>query len=173
MRRIAGRIALTVLLTLGVEGCMNGTAETPTKRRGDAFAADREAPVKPAAFDAPRAMGYLEALCKIGPRISGSEGMKKQQEMLEKHFKDQGGKIRWQRFTATQKSDPRHQKVVDGQPHRLLASRPRAARHPLLALRHPPHCRSGAGSRATGASPSSAPTTAAPASPCSWSWPTT
>ncbi|HTU17522.1 MAG TPA: M28 family peptidase [Gemmataceae bacterium] len=111
MRRIAGRLALTVLLTLGAEGCMNGSAETPTKRSGDAFAADREAPVKPASFDAERAMGYLKALCKIGPRISGSEGMKKQQEMLEKHFKDQGGKIRWQRFTATQRSDPRRQKV--------------------------------------------------------------
>lgn len=111
MRRVAARLALTVLLTLGVEGCMNGSAETPTKRSGDAFAADREAPVKPAAFEAQRALGYLEALCKIGPRISGSEGMKKQQQMLEKHFKDQGGTIRWQRFTATQKSDPRRQKV--------------------------------------------------------------
>ncbi|MGH7225233.1 MAG: M28 family peptidase [Gemmataceae bacterium] len=111
MRRITGRLALTILLTLAIEGCMNGSAETPTKKSGDAFAADRETPVKPAAFDAKRAMDYLEALCKIGPRISGSDGMKKQQEMLEKHFKDQGGKIRWQRFTATQKSDPRHQKV--------------------------------------------------------------
>jgi glutaminyl-peptide cyclotransferase len=111
MHRIAGRITLTVLLALGTEGCMNGSAESPPKKAGDVFAADRETPVKPAAFDAQRAMGYLEALCKIGPRISGSEGMKKQQEMLEKHFKDQGGKIRWQRFTATQKSDPRRQKV--------------------------------------------------------------
>lgn len=111
MRRIAGRLALTVLLTLGIEGCMKGSAETPAKKSGDAFASDREAPAQPAAFDAQRAMGYLEALCKIGPRISGSDGMKKQQNMLEKHFKEQGGTIRWQRFTATQKSDPRREKV--------------------------------------------------------------
>lgn len=106
MRRTAGRIGFIALLALGVGGCMNGSAEPPaTKKSGDAFAADREAPAEPAAFDAKRAMGYLEALCKIGPRISGSEGMKKQQEMLAKHFKDHGGQIHWQRFTATQRSN--------------------------------------------------------------------
>ena len=52
------------------------------------FAADRPVPVP---FDAKRAMGYLEALCKIGPRVSGTEGMKKQQELLEKHFRARGG----------------------------------------------------------------------------------
>jgi hypothetical protein len=111
MGHVAGRITLTIVLVLGVEGCMKGSAETPSKKRGDAFAADREEPAKPVAFDAKRAHGYLETLCKIGPRISGSEGMKKQQAMLEKHFKAHGGKIDWQRFTATQKSDPRHEKV--------------------------------------------------------------
>ncbi len=111
MRRIAARIALAAVLALAVEGCMNGSAEPPIKKSGDAFAADREEAAKPAAFDAKRAHGYLEALCKIGPRISGSEGMKKQQQMLEKHFKEQGGQIEWQRFTVTQKSDPRRQEV--------------------------------------------------------------
>lgn len=104
------RIAVFFPLVLGL-GCMNGSAEPP-KRSGDAFAADREEAVKPAAFDAKRSMEYLEALCKIGPRISGSDGMKKQQELMEKHFKERGGKITWQRFTATQRSDPRHEKVA-------------------------------------------------------------
>lgn len=112
MRRIAGRIALAGLLALAVEGCMNGSAEPPPKKSGDAFAADREEPAQPVAFDAKRAYGYLEALCKIGPRISGSEGMKKQQQMLEKHFKEQGGQIEWQRFTATRKNDPRREEVA-------------------------------------------------------------
>ncbi len=105
------RIVLLVLLLVALEGCMNGVAEQPPKPKGDAFAADREEPVKPVAFDPKRSMDYLEALCKIGPRISGSDGMKKQQEMLEKHFKDRGGKITWQRFTAAQRSDPRRRKV--------------------------------------------------------------
>ena len=111
MRRVAGRIAFAVLMALGVVGCMTGSAESPTKKSGDAFAADREEAVKPADFDGKRALGYLVALCKIGPRISGSEGMKNQQKLLEKHFKEQGGNIEWQRFTAIQKSDPRRQEV--------------------------------------------------------------
>src|SRR5579875_3861262 len=111
MGNVAGRIAWSALLMWGVGGCMNGSAETPTKTDADAFAADRPEAVLPVAFDGQRAYGYLEALCRIGPRISGSEGMKKQQQMLEKHFKEQGGIIEWQRFNATQKSDPRRQAI--------------------------------------------------------------
>jgi Peptidase family M28 len=65
------------------------------------FAEDRP---HPAPFDADRALGYLKELCKIGPRISGSNGMKKQQELLEKHFTKLGGKVEWQRFKARQRS---------------------------------------------------------------------
>ena len=103
MRRIAVRKALMALLLLAVGGCMKGNAELPRKM-ADTFASDHEDAVAPASFDVKRAMGYLEALCKIGPRISGTEGMKKQQELLEKHFKEHGGQIDWQRFTATQRS---------------------------------------------------------------------
>ncbi len=53
-------------------------------------ATDAKDDVKPAKFDGDRAMKYLKQLCDIGPRISGSEGMKKQQELIEKHFKDLG-----------------------------------------------------------------------------------
>jgi hypothetical protein len=80
-------------------------AEPPVKR--DSFASDREdnqLAEKPLAFDGKRAMGYLESICKIGPRMSGTEGMKKQQELIEKHFKALGGKVTYQRFTARQKS---------------------------------------------------------------------
>src|SRR4051812_42811813 len=62
------------------------------------------AEAKPVPFDGKRAMGYLEAVCKIGPRISGTEGMTKQQELIEKHFKDLEAKVSYQRFTAKQKS---------------------------------------------------------------------
>ena len=63
------------------------------------------APVVP--FDARRAMGYLEDVCKIGPRISGSDGMKQQQELLRKHFEALGGKVAFQRFTSQQNSQRR------------------------------------------------------------------
>jgi hypothetical protein len=72
------------------------------------FAEDRAPAPGPAGpFDAKRAMGYLEDVCKIGSRISGTEGMKKQQELLTKHFEALGGKVALQTFTATQKSKPK------------------------------------------------------------------
>jgi len=65
----------------------------------EAFAADRDN-----GFDAQRAMRYLKKVCEIGPRISGTPGMKKQQELLQKHFEACGGKVEFQRFTARQRS---------------------------------------------------------------------
>jgi len=49
-------------------------------------------------FDGSRAFSYLEAICEIGPRISGTDGMHRQQELLEKHFRDLGGDVRYQEF---------------------------------------------------------------------------
>jgi hypothetical protein len=62
------------------------------------------APVAPLSFDGERALGYLQALCKIGPRISGTDGMKQQQELLKKHFEARGAKVEFQPFTARQLS---------------------------------------------------------------------
>jgi hypothetical protein len=67
------------------------------------FAADRD----DAVFDSSRAMGYLKVICDIGPRISGTDGMKKQQDLLKKHFEARGGKVEMQPFTARQKSQSR------------------------------------------------------------------
>lgn len=66
------------------------------------FAADRFPDVPTIDFDGKRAMGYLQAVCKLGPRISGSEGMKKQQELLQKHFEGFGARVEVQRFQAKQ-----------------------------------------------------------------------
>ncbi len=83
----------------------SSNAEPP--RTHDEFASDRDggaAAEKPVEFDGKRAMGYLEAICMIGPRMSGTDGMKKQQDLIEKHFKDLGAKVTYQKFTARQKS---------------------------------------------------------------------
>lgn len=72
------------------------------------FAADRgPAPLVAIPFDGERAMKYLRDICAIGPRISGSDGMAKQQELLRKHFEAHGAQVEFQRFTAQQKSQPR------------------------------------------------------------------
>ncbi|HZY91005.1 MAG TPA: M28 family peptidase [Gemmataceae bacterium] len=112
--RLAGGLSvLAILAALAVGLFMfkpwSGNAEQPppAKPRGEEFAADRFPAAAPTAFDAKRAMGYLDAVCKIGPRISGTDGMKKQQDLLDKHFRDLGGKISWQRFSAKQRSTPK------------------------------------------------------------------
>src|SRR3954468_16143280 len=51
-------------------------------------------------LDAQRAFGYLQELCAIGPRPSGSAGMEKQQGLLQSFFKTAGGKLTMQRFRA-------------------------------------------------------------------------
>jgi len=69
------------------------------------FAADRAgAAVEPVAFDGKRALGYLRAICDLGPRISGSAGMQSQQQLLRKHFEALDAKVQTQPFTARQNS---------------------------------------------------------------------
>lgn len=51
-------------------------------------------------FNGARAYDYLKQLCAIGPRVSGSPGMVKQQELLAEHFRKLGGNVSWQRFTV-------------------------------------------------------------------------
>lgn len=55
-------------------------------------------------FRGDRAMEYLRAICALGPRVSGSPGMKKQQDLLRKHFESCAATVEWQRFKAQQRS---------------------------------------------------------------------
>jgi hypothetical protein len=87
-----------------------GMAQTPTNPTRDEFASDRapKQAEKPAvAFDGKRAMKYLTQLCEIGPRVSGSEGMRKQRELVVKHFEEHGATVRLQEFPAKQRSRPK------------------------------------------------------------------
>jgi glutaminyl-peptide cyclotransferase len=69
------------------------------------FAIDRALPdVAEVPFDGARAMGYLESICAIGPRMSGTPGMAKQQELIRKHFEKLGLTVQAQEFTAKQNS---------------------------------------------------------------------
>jgi Peptidase family M28 len=51
-------------------------------------------------LDALRAYRYLQQICDIGPRISGTPGMEQLQQLLEKHFKQFGGEVTLQKFEA-------------------------------------------------------------------------
>jgi glutaminyl-peptide cyclotransferase len=65
------------------------------------FAAERATPVE---IDGKRFMTYLEAVCAIGPRMSGTSGMKKQQELVAAHFDKLGLAVQKQTFKAKQES---------------------------------------------------------------------
>jgi glutaminyl-peptide cyclotransferase len=49
-------------------------------------------------FDGTQAYEYLKQICDLGPRISGSAAMTKQQELLQNHFERLGGKVTMQPF---------------------------------------------------------------------------
>jgi glutaminyl-peptide cyclotransferase len=49
-------------------------------------------------FNGERAFGYLESLCALGPRPSGSAAMSEQQKLLTEHFEKLGAKVRRQEF---------------------------------------------------------------------------
>jgi hypothetical protein len=44
-------------------------------------------------FNGEQAYEHLKMLCNLGPRVSGSEGMLKQRELLTKHFETLGAKV--------------------------------------------------------------------------------
>ena len=60
--------------------------------------------VKPIPFDGGRAIRYLKQLCDLGPRVSGSDAMRKQQESLIAHFERFGATVTRQEFQAKQYS---------------------------------------------------------------------
>lgn len=76
----------------------------PPKKTDFATGGNAKDDAKPVKFDSERALKYLKQLCDIGPRISATDAMKKQQEIIEKHFKDLGATITRQEFKAKQLS---------------------------------------------------------------------
>jgi glutaminyl-peptide cyclotransferase len=70
------------------------------------FASNQPPGAQDVAFDAEKAIKHVKALCDIGPRISATEGMKKQQELIIKHFETTGAKVVKQEFQGKQVSRP-------------------------------------------------------------------
>jgi glutaminyl-peptide cyclotransferase len=67
-------------------------------------------PVDPnSKFDGKRSYGYLRDICALGNRKTGSEGMLKQQKLLEDHFKKLGVEVEFQKFMM---NDPLSRKPV-------------------------------------------------------------
>jgi hypothetical protein len=50
-------------------------------------------------IDGNRAFGFLQHICTLGPRITGSPAMQSQQQILSEYFTNLGGKVRLQHFS--------------------------------------------------------------------------
>ena len=83
-------------------------------------------------FDGEQCYAYLKSICAIGPRISGTPGMKQQQQLLADHFKELGGKVGYQNFRV------RH--PLDGKPvamaNLIVEWRPEAKERILLCAHY-------------------------------------
>ncbi len=60
-------------------------------------------------IDAARSYKYLQAICRLGPRPSGSRGMQSQQRLLAAHFARFGARVTRQSFD---RPDPRNGRAV-------------------------------------------------------------
>ncbi len=96
-----------------------------------AFVAEKKEQVNDA-LDATRAFGYLQEVCRIGRRPSGSPGMTAQQKLLTDHFTNLGAAVQFQAF------DIAH--PVTGVPVRMnnmiVAWQPQSRRRVLLACHY-------------------------------------
>jgi glutaminyl-peptide cyclotransferase len=119
------RLVGLALLGMGLPGCGRGpgktAAQTPSEvaasqaatpspqaldalEESEGFASDRLPGATPLELDGKRAMEYLERICALGPRISGTFPMHQQQELLRQHFEKLGGRVQLQEFTVQQVS---------------------------------------------------------------------
>ena len=106
-------------------------------------------------------MKYLQSICDLGPRISGSPAMKRQQELIKKHFEDLGAKVTFQTFEAKQNSVKGKVEMTNI----IVSFQPEKKRRVIICSHYDtrPIADQGPDPR-IGASRLSAPTTAAPAS---------
>jgi hypothetical protein len=91
-------LAVLAVALVGVPVENSRSATPAAAAPGAAPATTSAAPVNP--LDAMRAYRYLEELCALGPRPSGSPAMHKQQKLLVEHFKKLGGQVSLQEFRA-------------------------------------------------------------------------
>jgi hypothetical protein len=102
--------SVTVLAVV-FAGCISAAEPTAADKDPQGGVEEQQDPfklnnanVKPVPFDGKRAMKYLKAICDIGPRQSGTKGMREQIELITKHFEDLGLKVEVQAFSGKQVS---------------------------------------------------------------------
>lgn len=99
MFRSTRKSFLIALAVLCVIATASGAAffAGPSKT-GDSRTRGRDLTLADLGVDGQRALKYLKAICDLGPRPSGSEGMQQQQSLLRDHFTPLGGQVTLQSF---------------------------------------------------------------------------
>ena len=85
-------------------GAQQTQQTTPTKAAAEEVPPESKVAEAGADFNQDFAFGHLKAICAIGPRVSATVGMSKQQKMLHKHFEALGAQVGYQNFNV---SDPK------------------------------------------------------------------
>ena len=80
-------------------------------------------------------MKMLKAVVDIGPRFSGSEGMAKQQDMLERYFAKTGAEVSYQRFKARNPLSKQGVETVD-MANMIVRWHPKRTRRILLCAHY-------------------------------------
>lgn len=93
----ASSLVIGYLLATGDNGWAENAAQDRAQRRSASGVQEKQR-LDEIPFDGAQAYEYLKQLCAIGPRYSGSAGMRRQQDLLVKHFEKLGGQVGMQEF---------------------------------------------------------------------------
>lgn len=91
-----------VIISLAILGLLFFSAKRQSRGLPSGNTAMAEVPTR---YRADRAMRYLQEICKIGSRVTGSPGMVQQQEWLKDFFSQQGASVSFQNFEIRHPED--------------------------------------------------------------------
>jgi glutaminyl-peptide cyclotransferase len=100
----ASSVTIGYLVATADNGRAEGQAAAPSTKSPPVSTPAKAPPVQTKLseipFDGAQAYEYLQQICKIGPRYSGSPGMAQQQKLVTEHFAGLGGKVLLQEFSV-------------------------------------------------------------------------
>ncbi|MEX2561251.1 MAG: M28 family peptidase [Pirellulales bacterium] len=97
MRKVSGQF-LYLAAVLAASCLVVGAVAVDWASSRQARATPRQADLRDIPFDGRQAYEYVEQLCKLGPRPSGSAAMQAQRELLVEHFESLGAQVELQTF---------------------------------------------------------------------------
>ena len=94
----ASRQRSWIPLLLTILGLLSLPLVSACRQAGGSNSGNRAMANIPVLYQPERAMGYLQQICEIGSRVTGSPGMRRQQQWLSEFFRGQGADVSFQNF---------------------------------------------------------------------------